>query len=90
MGFVSRQVQPGQGTLGSRPRLLGHDKASRFPVATVEARVVTELGQGLGPLLRLSFSCCDREAARGRIFLSRRKVLCRDSVLAKPSGLLSR
>ena len=51
--------------------------------------VTIETGQGLGPLSRQSFSCHDRELARGRIFLSRRIVLGRDKVLAKPKGLLS-
>ena len=32
----------------------------------------------------------DRELARGKSFLLRLLVLCRDSVLAKPRGLLSR
>ena len=41
--------------------------------------------QGLGPLSRQSFSFCDRELARGRIFLSRKIVLCHDGVWAKPS-----
>ena len=51
--------------------------------------VAIENGQGLGPLSQQSFSCRDRELARGRIFLSRQIVLGRDKVLAKPKGLLS-
>ena len=50
----------------------------------------TKISLEFGPSVAQNFSCHDRELARGRIVLSRRIVLGRDSVLAQHIRLLSR